>query len=117
MNLGDSTMSTDSLLESIKENLNGRAGQPIVLGVCNALAKRCEQEVWVFRAAAIVLGVFFTFATLAAYIVLGLFLPETEQRTKGLFRGLSIWASEALDRLAAGWRELFGHDTGRNGTR
>lgn len=109
-------MNTENLFESIKQNLNGRPGQPIVLGVCNVLTKRFDQEAWVFRAGAIVLGVFFTFATLAAYILLGLFMPETEQRTRGLFRGLGIWAREAGDKFAAGCRDLFGHSGQRNGT-
>ena len=109
-------MDKENLFDSIKENLNGRPGKPIVLGVCNALAARCDQEVWIFRAVTIVLGVFFTFATLAAYILLGLFMQETEERTKGLFRGLGIWCQEACDKLAALGRELFGHSAERNGS-
>lgn len=110
-------MNTDQLFESIKENLNGRPGQPIVLGVCNTLAGRFEQEVWIFRAATIVLGVFFTFATLATYILLGLFMQETEARTKGLFQGLCVWAREAIDRIATALRGMFGHAGERNGLR
>jgi len=109
-------MNTEDLFGSIKENLNGRPGQPIVLGVCNELARRFEQEVWVFRAAAIVLGVFFTFATLIAYVVLGFCMKATEQRTRGLFHGLGIWIQEAVERFASGCRELFGHSSRRNGT-
>jgi phage shock protein PspC (stress-responsive transcriptional regulator) len=109
-------MNTENLLESIKENLNGRPGQPIVLGVCNALADRFGQEVWIFRAAAIVLGVFFTFATLAGYILLGLFLKETEGRTKGVFRGLGIWCRESCDKLGDVGKDLFGGPTERNGS-
>ncbi len=109
-------MSTENLFESIKENLNGREGQPIVLGVCSVLATRFEQEVWIFRAVAIVFGVFFTFATLAGYILLGLFMKETEERTKGLFRGLGIWAQEAADKCASVCRDLFDSKSTRNGT-
>jgi len=109
-------MEHHNLFESIKHNLNGRPGQPIVLGVCKALAERFGQEPWVFRAIAIVLGVFFTFATLAAYILAGLVMPETEQRTKGVFRGLGIWLQEMVDRLAALGRELFAGPTQRNGS-
>jgi phage shock protein PspC (stress-responsive transcriptional regulator) len=109
-------MSTENLFESIKENLNGSEGQPIVLGVCNVLAKRFEQEVWIFRAAAIVLGVFFTFATLVAYVLLGLFMKETEERTRGLFKGLGIWAQEICDKCVVLCRDLFGHSSQRNGT-
>jgi len=109
-------MSSQDFLESIKENLNGRPGQPIVLGVCKALAARIGQEPWVVRAAAIVLGVFFTFATLAAYILLGLFMEETEERTRGVFRGLGIWARETIDRLASAAREMLDPDSTRNGT-
>ena len=109
-------MNTENLFEGIKENLNGRPGQPIVLGVCNVLANRFEQEVWKFRAATIVLGVFFTLATLAVYILLGLFMAETEERTKGLFRGLGVWAQESCEKVVAGCRDIFGHTTERNGT-
>ena len=109
-------MNTENLFEGIKENLNGRPGQPIVLGVCSVLANRLEQEVWIFRAVAIVLGVFFTFATLAVYILLGLFMKETEVRTRGLFQGLGVWARESSEKLVVFFRELFGHTTERNGT-
>ncbi len=108
-------MNTENLFESIKENLNGRPGQPMVLGVCQTLAERFEQEVWIFRAAAIVSGVFFTFATLAVYILLGLFLKETEERTKGVFKGLGIWCREVCDKAADAGRDLFGEPRERNG--
>lgn len=108
-------MSAENLFESIKENLNGRPGQPIVLGVCKTLAQRFDQEVWVFRAAAIVLGVFFTFAALAAYILLGLFMKETEERTKGLFQGLCIWAAELWDKAVESFQDLTGQGSRHNG--
>lgn len=104
------------MFESIKQNLNGRPGQPIVLGVGQALAKRLNQEAWVTRGAFIVLGVFFTFATLAAYILLGLFMPETEARTKGVFRGLVIQAREWIDQLAGFGKDIFNGTTQRNGS-
>jgi phage shock protein PspC (stress-responsive transcriptional regulator) len=109
-------MSTENLFDSIKENLNGREGQPIVLGVCSVLASRFEQEVWIFRAAAIVLGVFFTFVTLVAYILLGVFMKETEERTRGLFKGLGIWAQEFCEKLVTFCRDLFGTNRPSNGT-
>jgi phage shock protein PspC (stress-responsive transcriptional regulator) len=109
-------MNTENLFEDIKENLNGREGQPIVLGVCQALAARFGQEVWVFRAAAIVLGVFFTFATLLAYFLCGLFMKETEDRTRGLFKGLCIWAEEIFDKGCDVCRDAFGQGSHRNGT-
>lgn len=115
-NYRENEMNTENLFESIKENLNGREGQPIVLGVCSVLAKRLAQEVWIVRAVAIVLGVFFTFVTLAAYILLGLFLKETEERTRGLFKGLGIWAQEACDKCVVVCRDLFGQSSQRNGT-
>ena len=110
-------MSTDNLFDSIKENLNGRPGQPIVFGVCNALAKRLNTETWVTRAAAIVLGVFWTFPTLVAYILLGVFLPETEERTKGVFQGLFISLREMVDRFVDAGSDLFGSNGGRDGAR
>jgi phage shock protein PspC (stress-responsive transcriptional regulator) len=109
-------MSTDNLFEDIKENLNGTEGQPIVLGVCSVLAKKFDQEVWIFRAAAIVLGVFFTFVTLAAYILLGFLLKETEERTRGVCKGLCIWLKEICDKCVELFRDLFGHSSRSNGT-
>lgn len=107
-------MSSDDFLHSIKENLNGRPGQPMVLGVCGALARRFGQEPWLFRAAAIVLGVFYTGLTLVAYVVLGLVLKETEDRTRGVFRGLAITAQECCEKCIDTVRDLFGGPTGRN---
>ena len=53
-------MSSNDLFDSIRENLNGRKGQPMLFGVCNTLAERSGQEPWLFRAAAILLTLFFT---------------------------------------------------------
>ena len=86
------------------------------LGVCKALSERFGHEPWIFRAAVIVLGVFFTFFTLAAYILLGLAMPETGERTKGVFKGLGIWLQESIDRLASLGRDLFSGPTQRNGS-
>ena len=80
------------------------------------LAARFGQEVWVFRAAAIVLGVFFTFATLLAYFLCGLFMKETEDRTRSLFKGLCIWAEEIFDKCADVCRDAFGQGSQRNGS-
>ena len=97
-------MQEDTFFESIKRNLNGEPGQPIVLGVCKTLAARFKQEVWLIRLAAIVLGVFYTFGALVVYILLGLFMTETADRTKSLFEGLGIWFRELTDKVA----DLFG---------
>ncbi len=76
---------------SLKRNLNGEPGQPIVLGVCQTLAGRLHQEVWLLRLVTIVLGVFYAFTTLVSYILLGLFMSETSERSKSLFQGLALW--------------------------
>ena len=91
-------MQENTFFDSIKRNLNGEPGQPIVLGVCKTLAARFNQEVWLVRLAAIVLGVFYSFATLVAYILLGLFMEETSSRSKSLFEGLGIWFRELTDK-------------------
>jgi len=103
-------MTSDTFFESVKRNLNGEPGQPIVLGVCNSLAARLKQEVWLIRLAAIILGVFYTFVTLVAYILLGLFMQETSSRTKSLFEGLGIWFREFLDKAGNKCTEIFGGD-------
>ena len=101
-------------VEDIKQALNGRPGQPIVFGVCKALATRCACEPWVTRAATIVLGLIFTLPTLAAYIVLGLCLKETETRTRGFFSGLSVIIREWSEKLIRNSRDSF-HSGGYRG--
>ena len=93
-------MQDNTFFDSIKRNLNGDPGQPMVLGVCKTLAARFKQEVWLIRLAAIVLGVFYSFVTLVAYMLLGLFMEETSDRTKSLFEGLAIWFREFTEKVA-----------------
>ena len=93
-------MQDETFFDSIKRNLNGEPGQPIVLGVCKTLAARFNQEVWLIRLAAIALGVFYSFATLVVYILLGLFMQETSHRTKSLFEGIGIWFREFTEKVA-----------------
>ena len=96
----EKTMQSETFFDSIKRNLNGEPGQPIVLGVCKTLAARFNQEVWLIRLAAIVLGVFYSFITLVVYILLGLFMQETSHRTKSLFEGIGIWFREFTEKVA-----------------
>lgn len=101
-------MEDNTFFESMKRNLNGAPGQPIVLGVCKTLAARFNQEVWLIRLAAIVLGVFYSFITLAVYVLLGLFMEETSQRTKSLFEGLGIWFREFTEKVGRLFGGTFG---------
>jgi len=103
-------MQENTFFDSIKRNLNGEPGQPIVLGVCKTLAARFGQEVWLIRLAAIVLGVFYSFATLVAYILLGLFMEETSSRSKSLFEGLGIWFRELTDKAASCCNNVTGNN-------
>ena len=103
-------MTSDTFFESVKRNLNGEPGQPIVLGVCKTLAARLGQEVWLIRLAAIILGVFYTFITLVAYILLGLFMEETSSRTKSLFEGLAISFREITEKIGNKCNDVFGND-------
>jgi len=102
-------MQENTFFDSLKRNLNGEPGQPIVLGVCKTLAARFNQEVWLIRLAAIVLGVFYSFATLVAYILLGLFMEETSSRSKSLFEGLGIWFREFTQKAADLCTDTFGN--------
>ena len=61
----------------------------------------------------IVLGVFFTFATLVAYILLGLFMAETSDRTKSLFEGLGIYFKELVNKLGEVFDSIFTSDSTR----
>ena len=103
-------MQENTFFESIKENLNGEPGKPIVLGVCKTLAARFGQEVWLIRLAAIVLGVFYSFVTLVVYILLGLFMEETSHRSKSLFEGLGIWFRELTEKVASCCNDVFSND-------
>lgn len=101
-------MQSNDLLQTVKDNLNGTPGQPMILGVCKTLAKRCDQEVWLVRAVAIILGVFFTMPTLVAYIVAGLVMDETAERTRGVFQGLYLSLQEIVEKLLDAGRGIFG---------
>ena len=107
-------MQDETFFDSIKRNLNGEPGQPIVLGVCRTLAERLNQEVWLIRLAAIVLGVFYSFITLVAYILLGLFLDETSHRTKSLFEGLGVWFRELTEKAGRLFSDTFGNGNNSN---
>jgi len=102
-------MQDENFFDSIKRNLNGEPGQPIVLGVCKTLAARLGQEVWLIRLAAIILGVFYSFTTLAVYVVLGLFLEETSHRTRSLFEGLGIWFREFTEKVGNQFSNMCGN--------
>jgi phage shock protein PspC (stress-responsive transcriptional regulator) len=103
-------MREETFFDSIKRNLNGEPGQPIVLGVCKTLAARFNQEVWLIRLAAIVLGVFYSFITLVVYILLGLFMEETSHRTRSLFEGLGIWFREFTHKVGDKCNSSFCND-------
>ena len=101
-------MTAENVLNEIRDTLNGRPGQPIVFGVCGTLADKLGQEPWVVRAATIVLGLFFTFFTVAVYIVLGFALKETEHRTGRFFSGLAVLIREWTEKLVDSIRNVFG---------
>lgn len=100
-------MSADSVLNEIRDSLNGRPGQPIVFGVCKSLSDRFDKEPWVFRLAAIVMVLFWTLPAVAAYIILGFALKETEDRTRRFFSGLAVVIREGVQKIAETVREIF----------
>jgi phage shock protein PspC (stress-responsive transcriptional regulator) len=101
-------MSADDVINEIRNSLNGRPGQPIVFGVCKALADKSGKEPWIFRLAAIVLTLFWTLPAVAAYIVLGFALNETENRTRKFFSGLAIIIRDLVQKFAESLRDMFG---------
>lgn len=101
-------MSSESVINEIRESLNGRPGQPIVFGVCKALADRFGREPWLFRLAAILLALFWTLPALAAYVIAGLVLKETEDRTRRFFSGLAVIIREYVEQGAAWLRDWCG---------
>jgi phage shock protein PspC (stress-responsive transcriptional regulator) len=104
----EKTMSADSVINEIRDSLNGRPGQPIVFGVCKALADKFDKEPWLFRLAAIVLTLFWTLPAVAAYIILGFALSATEDRTRRFFSGLAVIIRDLVQKLAESLREMFG---------
>jgi phage shock protein PspC (stress-responsive transcriptional regulator) len=101
-------MTAESIFHEIRQALGGRPGQAIVLGVCQALAVRFRQEPWHVRLATLVLGLVWTWPVLAAYIILGFVLPETERRSRDFFTGAGIMAREFAQRFFAALGGLFG---------
>jgi phage shock protein PspC (stress-responsive transcriptional regulator) len=101
-------MSADNVINEIRQSLNGRPGQPIVFGVCKAMAAKAGKEPWVFRLAALVLALFWTLPAVAAYVILGFALSETEERTRKFFSGLAIIIREMVEKFAASLRDMFG---------
>jgi len=101
-------MSADNVINEIRESLNGRPGQPIVFGVCRALAEKSGKEPWVFRLAAIILTLFWALPAVAAYIILGFALSETEERTRKFFSGLAVMIRELVEKFAASLRDIIG---------
>jgi phage shock protein PspC (stress-responsive transcriptional regulator) len=103
-------MTADNVVNQVRDALNGRPGQPIVLGVCNTLAARYGREPWIFRLAAIVLTLFWSLPAIAVYVILGFTLSETEERTRGFFSGLSVIIRESMEKLLGGIQSAFGQD-------
>jgi phage shock protein PspC (stress-responsive transcriptional regulator) len=101
-------MSADNVINEIRDSLNGRPGQAIVFGVCKALAEKSGKEPWLFRLAALILTLFWTLPAIAAYIILGFALNETEDRTRKFFSGLAVIVREAVQKLAESLRDMFG---------
>lgn len=111
-------MCPDNVCNEIREALNGRPGQPIVFGVCNSLADRMGKEPWVVRLVAIVLTLFWAIPAIAAYVVLGFALKETEDRTRRFFSGLGVIIREGMEKFMDSLRDMVGNeDSGRYGKR
>jgi phage shock protein PspC (stress-responsive transcriptional regulator) len=107
-------MSANGVLQEIKLALSGRPGQPIVLGVCRALARRWHCEVWFIRLVVLVFGLVWTLPVLAAYAIAGFALPETEQRTRTFFSGLAVLAREQAGKALSALGRLFDGAAGRD---
>ena len=100
-------MSADNVINEIRDSLNGRPGQPIVFGVCKALADKFGKEPWLFRLAAIILTLFWTLPAVAAYIIVGFALNETEDRTRKFFSGLAVIIRDLVQKFAEALRDMF----------
>jgi phage shock protein PspC (stress-responsive transcriptional regulator) len=109
----ETSMSSEDVIREIRESLNGRPGQPIVFGVCKALSERFGHEPWTYRLGAIVLALFWSLPALAAYIIAGLVMKETELRTRTFFAGLAVVIRENVERGAAWLRSCCAADERR----
>jgi len=107
-------MASNEFLDSVRDNLNGRPGQPLLLGVCNVLAGKFGVERWVARLVAIILAFVFPTLVPVLYLVLGLVMDETAERTRGIFKGLFIAIREGVEKVLDGLGDLFRNDR-RNG--
>lgn len=85
------------LLDDGKKALQGRPGQPLLLGVCAALARRLDMEAWLVRVGVILLFVLFNLVTLVVYLVLALVLEETAERSRKIFHGLWMTIKEKFE--------------------
>jgi len=101
-------MSAENVINEIRDSLNGRPGQPIVFGVCKSLAAKCGKEPWIIRSVALMLTLFWTLPAVAAYIILGFALNETESRTRRFFTGLAIIVREMVEKFAESLRDMIG---------
>lgn len=110
-------MASNEFLDSVRDNLNGRPGQPLLLGVCGVLAKKLGVEPWLTRAGAIILALFFTTLVPIAYVVLGLVMDETADRTRGIFKGLFIAIQEGVEKVLDAVGDLFRNDRNSRGGR
>jgi phage shock protein PspC (stress-responsive transcriptional regulator) len=108
-------MAQNDFLDSVRDNLNGQPGQPMLFGVCRTLADKTGAEPWVVRGLALVLLAVFTGATAVAYILLGLFLDETADRTRGIFQGLFMTLREGVDKVVDGIGDVFRSGNGTSG--
>ena len=103
-------MTRHCIMKESQEALEGRPGQPIVLGVCQAIAQKMGWEVWCVRLATIISILFVTMPTLAAYIIAGFALKETETRTRGFFAGLAVMAREWMTKITDALGRIFGSE-------
>lgn len=100
-------MNPKDILQEIRTALEGRPGQPIVLGVCRTLARRWGHETWKVRLVAMVLALLWTLPAVAAYVIAGFALAETEPRTRGFFAGLAVLMRETAQKIFAALGRLF----------
>lgn len=86
--------------------IEGYRGKPVVFGTCLVLARRWALPVWGVRAAAVVLLLVWTLASIAGYIVVSLLLPETRATTTQGLKAFGTWCVEVggkLVRLIRAW--------------
>lgn len=99
------------LFEDFQAQLRGQNAQPLIFGVCAALAQRGGFNRGPVRLIALLALVFFTMPVLLAYVIAGFLLPETRDTTKTRLLSCARWLVDRIEAMVASVRGSGNHGT------